>query len=168
VRSMPSLFTQPAALLTAVNRTLCEDLSRVDMFVTAAAVYLDLNREQLVSASAGHCPLLLWQPGQPDAQSFGDAGLPLGIDAGCEYTQTNAAFPAGALALLYTDGVTESQNAEGQMFGAERLAQSLARLSSGNMSALQMKSSLLTECENYRKGALLADDQTFVLLRHDL
>ncbi len=65
IRSMPQLFDQPGELLTAANRTLYPDLSLVDMFVTAKIAYLDPRRQKLTTASAGHCPLLLCQPGAP-------------------------------------------------------------------------------------------------------
>ena len=166
VRSMPSLLSRPAALLTAVNRTLCDDLSRVDMFVTAKAVFLDVHRQCVVSASAGHCPLLIWSPGQAAAKPVNNAGLPLGIEADCEYTQAVTEFPPGGGALLYTDGVTELQDPDGQMYGNDRLAHFLPQLSARAHSADQMSRTLQTELENFRAGAPLADDQTFLIISH--
>jgi serine phosphatase RsbU (regulator of sigma subunit) len=112
--------------------------------------------------------LLLCLPSLTTARSVGDAGLPLGIDAGCEYSQATVAFPPGAVALLYTDGVTEAQNAEGGMFGAEQLAEILPGFSAGQNSAAQLKSFLLAHFEAYRSGGPLTDDQTFLLLQHAL
>ncbi len=166
VRSMPALYTEPAALLTSVNRTLCDDLARVEMFVTAKAVYLDLNKQTITSASAGHCPLLLWKPGQPAAVVADDAGLPLGIDWQTEYKQGSVPFPPGAVALMYTDGLTESHDSTGRMYGGERLAKFVPDLSPQKVPKDQASGKLLAELDHYRAGAALTDDQTFIIIRH--
>ncbi len=168
VRSMPDLFTNPAALLSAVNRTLCEDLSRVDMFVTVRAVFLDTHRHRLMSASAGHFPLLYCQPDATLGSVAADSGLPLGIDPGAEYAQSITLFPAGAVALLYTDGITESQDPSGNMFGMERLQKLLPALVSGNVPATKLRDKLLVALDAYRSGVPPTDDQTFLVLRHAL
>lgn len=165
-RSMPLLFTEPAALLTAVNRTLGEDLARVDMFVTAKVVFLDFQRCRLVSASAGHCPLLIWKPGDAIAEIADDSGLPLGILPDATYAQTEAEFPPGAVALLYTDGITESHAPDGEMYGLDRLMAFLPALASLETPAAGLDGILLRELEAYRSGSALADDQTFLVLRH--
>jgi serine phosphatase RsbU (regulator of sigma subunit)/anti-sigma regulatory factor (Ser/Thr protein kinase) len=168
VRSMPSLFTEPAALLAAVNRTLCDDLARVDMFVTAQVAFLNIQRAEVTSARAGHAPLLIWRPGAPSAQPDGDAGIPLGIDAKCEYSQTTSSFPPGAVGVLYTDGVTESRDQSGQMFGDDRVARLLPCLSPRTVPADRLCSAFLEQFDRFRAGAPLADDQTFILIRHTL
>lgn len=170
VRSMAALFAHPAALFTAVNRTLCGDLSRVDMFVTAKAVFLDTHRHRLVSASAGHCPLLYCQPDDTLARVVVDdaSGLPLGIDSGVEYDQSTTLFPAGSVALLYTDGITESHDPSGNMFGMERLEKLLPSLASSKVTASNMRDRLLVALDAYQSGAPLTDDQTFLILRHAL
>ena len=166
VRSQPALYTEPAALLTSVNRTLCEDLARVEMFVTAKAVFIDLKDKKILSASAGHCPLLLWKPGQPVATAVDDAGLPLGIDWNIEYTQCTMPFPPGAVAMLYTDGLTESLNNSGKAFGVERLEKILPELSPLKVAKGQAGGKLLAELETHRAGTMLTDDQTFIIIRH--
>src|ERR1039458_138226 len=87
IRSMPQLFSQPAKLLGAVNEILFPDLSRVDMFITAKLVYLDPRGGKLISASAGHCPLLFCGAGA-EKNTPGKSGFPLGIQANTAYLQT--------------------------------------------------------------------------------
>jgi serine phosphatase RsbU (regulator of sigma subunit)/anti-sigma regulatory factor (Ser/Thr protein kinase) len=168
VRSMPGFFTRPAALLSAVNRTLYEDLARVDMFVTAKFAFLDTRHAQITSASAGHCPLLIWQPGTVSARPVDDSGLPLGLDPNSSYTETGSTLPPGAIGLLYTDGLTESRDPSGEMLGDKRLAAMLPALSSKSLSSENIGNSLLAQLESFRSGALLNDDQTFILLRNPL
>jgi len=166
VRSMPALFTSPAALLTAVNRTLCEDLERVDMFATAKVAWVDTRRAEVTCAGAGHAPLLVWLPGTLAAEAADGSDFPLGIDRACEYSQTTVPLPPGAVALLYTDGVTESRDPSRQLFGEDRLRHLLPRLSPQHVSADALCRAFLTELDRFRAGAPQLDDQTLILLRH--
>jgi serine phosphatase RsbU (regulator of sigma subunit) len=168
VHSMPNLFPEPAALLTAINRTLHDDLARVDMFVTAKVVFLDLRAQKIISASAGHCPLLFWPPGCLAAEVADEASFPLGIESEVAYTQTNRPFPPGAIAMLYTDGITESANAAGEMFNPEQLGNILPDVPSSKFTAEAISRALRLKLEAHRAGAPLTDDQTFIILRHSL
>jgi serine phosphatase RsbU (regulator of sigma subunit)/anti-sigma regulatory factor (Ser/Thr protein kinase) len=165
VRSMCHLFAQPGELLGAVNRILFPDLSRVNMFITAQFVYLDAARGGMISASAGHCPLLFCGTGSEKINP-GRAGYPLGIEAGAAYAQTVNALPPGAAALLYTDGLSEARNAAGELLGEKKLAQLFAEAAAKEPDAAGAKNFLLARLAEYRGHAALTDDQTFVLIRH--
>lgn len=167
VRSMPTLFSQPAAMLSAVNRVLHGDLSRVDMFITAMVAFLDFSQARILSASAGHCPLLVCVPGESFAREADDSGMPLGIEETTQYAQNMTPFPPGLVALLYTDGLTESRNPAGEMFGSERLAETLTEAAARPSLALA-KDGMLARLASFQSDAALSDDQTFILLRHAL
>jgi serine phosphatase RsbU (regulator of sigma subunit) len=166
LRSMPQLFTRPAELLEAANRTLYADLSRVDMFATAQVVYLDPRGAKMISASAGHCPLLFWQPGQAAASAIGQSGFPLGIESAAKYSQTTTVLPPGAAALLYTDGLSEMRNAAGEMLGEERLLELLARAGAQTADTHAARHFLLGRLADYCGNAPLTDDQTLILIRN--
>ncbi|MCF7763748.1 MAG: SpoIIE family protein phosphatase [Verrucomicrobia bacterium] len=166
MRSMAHLHRQPGRLLTAVNQLLHDDFSRVDMFATAQAAYVDPSRGTLLVASAGHCPLLLWTPGNATAEAAGDAGLPLGIEQNAVYEATEVPFPPEACALLYTDGLTEARNPQAEFLGQDRLAQWLAETASKSDSARAMQSRLLNQLGVFRSGSRNTDDETAVLVRH--
>ena len=166
IRSMPQLFSQPAKLLGAVNEILFPDLSRVDMFITAKLVYLDPRRGKLISASAGHCPLLVWQRGEAKASAPGKAGLPLGIEPHVVYPQNVHALPPGAAALIYTDGLSETRAADGELLGEEKLRRLLAETAAQTRDAETGKLFLLGRLTAYRGDTTLADDQTFILIRN--
>ena len=166
IRSMPQLFDQPGELLATANRTLYPDLSLVDMFVTAKVAYLDPRRQRIVTASAGHCPLLVCQPGATAAVAVGQSGFPLGIEPVTRYAQLEVPLPPGTLAMLYTDGLTEARNAAGEMLGEPRLLQLLAQTAAQTSDAHGGKHFLLARLADYSGQAPLADDQTLILIRH--
>ena len=166
IRSMPQLFTRPAELLEAANRTLYADLSRVDMFATAQVVYLDTRGAQMISASAGHCPLLFWQPGKTEASAVGQSGFPLGIESSAKYFPTTTGLPPGAAALLYTDGLSEMRNAAGEMLGEKKLLELLARAGAQTADTHAARHFLLGRLADYSGNAPLTDDQTMILIRN--
>jgi serine phosphatase RsbU (regulator of sigma subunit)/anti-sigma regulatory factor (Ser/Thr protein kinase) len=166
IRSMRHLFSQPGELLGAVNRILFPDLSRVDMFITAKLVYLDPRRAELISASAGHCPLLVWQPGTTETSVASRSGLPLGIEPDANYPQNASPLPPGAAALLYTDGLSESRDAGGELLGEKNLQKIFAEAAAQTRDVESGKLFLLERLTAYRGGVALSDDQTFILIRH--
>jgi len=168
LRSMPQLFDQPGELLATANRTLYPDLSRVDMFVTAKIAYLDSRRQKIVTASAGHCPLLVWQPGAAEAVAVGQSGFPLGIEPLTRYPQVEISLPPGALAMLYTDGLSEARNAAGEMLGEKKLLQLLAQTATQTSDPHAGKHFLLGRLADFSGHASLTDDQTLILIRHNL
>jgi serine phosphatase RsbU (regulator of sigma subunit)/anti-sigma regulatory factor (Ser/Thr protein kinase) len=166
IRSMPQLFSAPGELLAAANRILFPDLSRVDMFITAKVVYVNPARAELVSASAGHCPLLVWRAGEADAVAPGSAGFPLGIEPDTTYPQTVTALGAGAAALLYTDGLSELRNATGEMLAENKLTRLFAEAAAQTRDVETGKQALLARLAAFRGEAPLADDQTFLFIRN--
>lgn len=165
VRSLRHLFAQPGELLGAVNTTLFADLSRVHMFITTTMVYLDPLRGGMISASAGHCPLVWVGPG---TEKFAPAptGVPLGIEPHTVYRQTVNALPRGAAALLYTDGLTEARNRHGALLGETELRRWFAEAIAQTHNAENAKNFLLRRLGEFRGLMPLTDDQTLILIRH--
>jgi len=168
LRSMPQLFKQPAELMATANRILFPDLTRVDMFVTALVACLVPQRRKLISANAGHCPLLVWQPGMAQAQALGESSLPLGIEPLTRYPQTETDLPAGAAALLYTDGLSETRNAAGEMLGEEKLIRIFTQAATQTSDCDSGRHFLLTRLGDFRDHTPMTDDQTLIYIRHHL
>src|SRR6185503_13613295 len=109
LRATPELNREPAALLTRVNQLLFDELSNVDMFITAQLAYVDVKARKLIVGSAGHCPLLIAD--SSGVKSLSPEGMPLGILADAEFTSESIDLPEHCRVLLYTDGLTEAMNA---------------------------------------------------------
>jgi serine phosphatase RsbU (regulator of sigma subunit)/anti-sigma regulatory factor (Ser/Thr protein kinase) len=165
VRAMAVRSHHPARLLRRLNELLYPELSSVGMFITAQLVFVDLKKRQIAAASAGHCPVLL--ASGDSVRALRVTGTPLGILPNSTYRQQTASFTRPAGLLLYTDGLTESINAAGEMFGTERLVSwTRAHLTSA-VSAEGLRDALVTELATFRGNAPLRDDQAFLLLAED-
>jgi sigma-B regulation protein RsbU (phosphoserine phosphatase) len=111
----------PAQLLTGMNAALCGNTQ--GQFVTAAYVHLDAQTRELRYAAAGHPSMLLLRGGR--VQEIVENGLLLAATETATYTEKSMPLERGDRLLLYTDGLLEAKNAEGQLFGDAALAEAL-------------------------------------------
>jgi serine phosphatase RsbU (regulator of sigma subunit)/predicted ester cyclase len=111
--------SSPGEVLQRVNETL---LARIppNMFVTCFYCILDPKSGHLVYANAGHdVPYLRRRSGE--AGELRARGMPLGLMPGMSYEEREVALEAGEAAFLYSDGLVEAHDPEGEMFGFPRL-----------------------------------------------
>jgi anti-sigma regulatory factor (Ser/Thr protein kinase) len=99
-------------------------------FVTCFYGVLDLESGRLVYANAGHDPPYSQRGG--DAQELRARGMPLGLMPGMPYEEKEAVLAAGDDLLLYSDGLVEAHDPEGQMFGFPRLRKLVMAQSGGS------------------------------------
>jgi serine phosphatase RsbU (regulator of sigma subunit)/anti-sigma regulatory factor (Ser/Thr protein kinase) len=164
VRAVPEWMNQPAALLGRVNRLLFEELSGVDMFITAQLVYVDGRNRRITAASAGHCPLLVAVDSEGNVKTLSPEGLPLGILPDTTFSNQTEILPRNARILLYTDGLTEARNSAGEFFGQDRLVKWLKRTAQGRQGAEELKDELAAELMAFQATSNLSDDQTFLIM----
>ena len=125
-----SNFQAAFRLLGSTNpapKTLCSRLnefvtanSGTEKFITFFYGVLDTNTNVLVYANAGHnSPILVHVDGS--AIELCDGGIPLGVVDEFPYDEGEVKLAPGDLMVVYTDGVVESRDESGDMFGMERL-----------------------------------------------
>ena len=151
----------PADALRRVNELLFPD-TKQGMFVTAVYAVLDMDRSELTYVNAGHNPPL-WVKCDGVVERLTRTGVALGAAEDARYEQRNIHFTKEDNLLLYTDGLTESFNFEGELFGEERLIEALRlnRCSSASELLDVVESSLL----NFVRDIPPADDLTMLVLR---
>jgi phosphoserine phosphatase RsbU/P len=134
--------TEPALLLSGLNSALCGNTQQ--QFVTAAYVYLDAVSATLRYSAAAHPPMLLLRAGK--VVEVEENGLMLAVFSFATYSTVVHPLELGDRLLLYTDGILEAANAQGEEFGPQRLhtiVQESARLNAEE-AADQIISSLNT------------------------
>ena len=121
-----ALAAEPGKLLTGMNQALCGNLT--DQFVTAAYVFIDTERSELRYSLAGHPPPIVWRSATRTQAELGErAGLLMGFDTNASYSTCAFPLDRGNRVLLFTDGLTEAQNAAGAHFGDAQLEGIFAR-----------------------------------------
>lgn len=164
LRGSPELANQPAALLSRANSLLHQELSEVEMFITAQLAFIDVQVKEIVVASAGHCPALIFFGNNPEPKIISPEGMPLGILADTLFTEVREPLTPDCRVILYTDGVTESRNPNEQFFGHHRLVNWMSGTAASLHTAEEVKDSLAAELKAFQEEAAPTDDQTFLIL----
>jgi anti-sigma regulatory factor (Ser/Thr protein kinase) len=167
LRDHAARSSDPAQLLTTLNRLLYPELSAVNMFITAQIVHVNLQERSATIASAGHCPLLMAQPGRGTVSSLTAQGVPLGILPDTVYHHVAGTLGGPATLLMHTDGLTDTRNAEGKIFGQRRLMAWMRGNATPGRSAATLRDLLIAELNRFRGEAPLTDDQAFLLLSEE-
>jgi sigma-B regulation protein RsbU (phosphoserine phosphatase) len=150
----------PGAILVRLNQSLVQH-NDTCMFATLFCGVLNTQTGVLSFASGGHTPPMLVRDGQaaPVEQEHGPA---LGISDDASYPSNQIQLRTGDLLAVYTDGVDEAFNAQEEMFGHERLANTLVRVGSNDVR--RAGESVLDALNAFVAGTPQSDDITVVLI----
>jgi phosphoserine phosphatase RsbU/P len=119
VHTVQSDAEDPEKLLNGLNRILTRQLN--GQFVTAAYLFLDVEAKMARYSGAGHPPLLHWRSSTQELVPIQSNGLLFGVFKETDYPAVEIPFIANDRFLLYTDGLTEPENASGEAFGDKRI-----------------------------------------------
>jgi steroid delta-isomerase-like uncharacterized protein len=115
--------SSPGEVLSQVNETLVARIPP-NMFVTCFYAILDPKSGTLRYANAGHDPPYLHRDG--NAEQLKARGMPLGLMPQMGYEEKQTILDSGEVTLLYSDGLVEAHDPQGQMFGFPRLGELVA------------------------------------------
>jgi serine phosphatase RsbU (regulator of sigma subunit) len=110
--------SEPAKVLAGLNRALCGKFTL--NFVTAAYLYVDLEKNLMRYGGAGHPPVLQWRHSTGKTEKVLENGLVLGMVEEAVYNALEFPLEPGDRHVLYTDGVLEAANPSQEEFGADR------------------------------------------------
>jgi serine phosphatase RsbU (regulator of sigma subunit) len=161
VRAAVTDLETPAMAMERVNDLLIPD-TRQGMFVTAVYAVLNRERNELTYVNAGHNPPL-WVRHDGEIERLTRTAIALGVVTGEPVEQRTIKLESGDNLLLYTDGLTESFNIDGEFYGEERLIESIKSNTCTTASDVLdvVEKSLL----NFVKDVPPADDLTMLVLR---
>ncbi len=146
----------PAHVAKKLNEQFPIDLSTGQYFTIMYGV-LNLKTMKFTYVSAGH-PDLVWSPEQGEARAMQSRGLPIGFDEDAEYDEYEVALNAGDRLVLYSDGVVEMKNFEGEQFEIQRLEQTVQKFR--EQSLQQCVDGIVTTVQEWGKGLPSQDDIT--------
>jgi serine phosphatase RsbU (regulator of sigma subunit) len=116
----------PGEVLERVNETLFTRIP-ANMFVTCFYCILDPESASLSYANAGHDLPYVLRGSAGECEELRARGMPLGIMPGMSYEEKETILNSGEAALLYSDGLVEAHDPEGEMFGFPRLRALIAK-----------------------------------------
>src|ERR1700758_2653946 len=156
----------PADVLRKVNRQLYPDIKE-DMFISMAYLILDHARDGVTLSRAGHDAPLLYRRKSETVTPVKAPGMVVGIDSGNVFDRLSAdvAIPLERddCIILYTDGVTESLDSEGDEFGLNRTMESVQ--ASAREGAQAIVTRVIDDLRNFAGAHPQNDDITLIAIR---
>ena len=152
----------PAEVLRQVNERICEN-NEAEMFITIWLGILDLSTGQVTASNAGHeYPMLRTADGKFELKKD-IHGFVVGGMEGVRFKDYSFTLERGGTLFLYTDGLPEANNADGELFGTDSILEVLNR--SPDASAEQLLDNMTTSVAAYVDGTTQFDDLTMMAVR---
>ena len=150
-------------LLERANRLFCES-TIASQYATLVCAKASPDGEVEV-ANAGHCPVLVASGGRTRVLQSG--GLPLGMFCSSRYPTERCRLNPGDVMLLYTDGVIEARDGNGDEYGHDRLVSMFERTSraTSGATARHFAQACLNDLVTFLAGAAHQDDVTIMAVR---
>jgi len=157
--------SEKRGLLDVVNRLNngIHSVSDGNHYVTLVLANIDALSRSFRYVNCGHNPALLFQAKTRDVIPMNSSCFPVGMfdSEACEVNRANLA--AGDILVLYTDGITEAENSQGEEFGMERLSAVIRRDSS--LSAEEILNNIFQSAEEFCQGVGFEDDATALVVK---
>ena len=147
----------PGDLLNELNRYFVDN-AKSGQFATFFYGVLDIGESSFTFSNAGHCPALLCKAEYTDR--LGEGGMPLGVEPNQSYQEGHVRVDSGDMLCLYTDGITEQRNSDGELFDESRLITLLR--TNKNLSLTELQELLFAAVRNFG-GGRQDDDQTAII-----
>ena len=152
----------PGDVLGEVNDQLCEE-NDAEMFVTVLYAVYDPQTKTLTYSNGGHdSPLIIHADGSSTLLPL-TRGIALGVMPGLTYNQQSVTLEPGDTVILYTDGVTEAMNAEGEQYGLDDLREIFASTPPGSSEGANK--SVFDAVHRFAQDTPQSDDITCLVMR---
>jgi phosphoserine phosphatase RsbU/P len=151
----------PAQVLGGLNRILWSEAH--GQFASAAYLWIDTENRNVLYSAAGHPPLLCWRGTKGELQRIESNGLLFGVEPDSEYPVCSVPLEPSDRLLLYTDGVSETENAAGEAFGDRQLERVVR--DHRMQPASELSRQVLSEVQRWRPAAVnQQDDITLIVV----
>lgn len=155
-----NLAARPDQFLSSLNRGLVHFLAKAGVSMFATAFYLVVDRKEgtIQYASAGHPTGIINHGGKVSRLAFGAKckGAGLGLFEDAHYGVEMTSLEGVSSLLLFTDGIYEVENAEGEAFLQNRLVETVKQASAVDLE--QLLDSILEEVKNFAEDGRFDDD----------
>jgi serine phosphatase RsbU (regulator of sigma subunit) len=138
-------------------------LDNADYFITLFYLQYDITTRQLSFANAGHPPPLLLSPFQSVCRQLDAEGMILGVRKNVIFEEKTTTLAKGDLILLYTDGLTEAENPDGDFFGVERVSDIFIQYA--GQPPEKIIEALLKHLKEFRQSDSFNDDITLMIFK---
>ena len=161
------LVTRPenlAECLTQVNSFLSTDVRDTGRFMSLFFLMIEEGSRNISWVRAGHDPAILFDPTSEKIEELIGPGMVLGVEDGYCYEQVDKTIEAdGTIIFIGTDGIWETHNSKGELFGKDRLHQIIR--DNAPKSAAAIQTAVLDAVSKFRRSLPQEDDITIVVIK---
>jgi sigma-B regulation protein RsbU (phosphoserine phosphatase) len=151
-------------IVTEMNRHLSQDVLDTGRFMTLFYLTLDPQEDQIGWVRAGHDPAIIYDPARDTFEELKGKGIALGVDENFTYPENHkTGLNEGQVIAVGTDGIWETFNQDGEMFGKERFREIIRR--NANAGARVILNAVYDELNQFAKGLKAEDDITLVIVK---
>jgi phosphoserine phosphatase RsbU/P len=157
---------EPSQFLNRVNRAIYKNIARTNTDKHLSLAFLDYEGGRLTLSGQHEELIVVRKSGKVERIDTLDLGLPIGLEPDISpfVATREIAFDRGDTIILHTDGVTEAENLNGELFGIERLCESARRRRDRN--AEEVKTGIIEDLMTHIGTQKIHDDITLVVMRH--
>ena len=119
----PGTLPEPRDIVTLAHSEVARQLIDLESFVTVCYARFDLENRTVDFVDCGHTTTIHFQANTGTCAMLQGENLPLGVSEREIYEQFRVPLDSGDVLLFYSDGLTETRNSQGELFGIERLAE---------------------------------------------
>lgn len=119
----PGTLPEPKDIVTLAHSEVARQLIELESFVTLCYARFDLENRRVDLVDCGHTTTIHFQASTGTCAMLQGENLPLGVREREIYDQIRVPLHPGDVLLFYSDGLTETRNGAGELFGIERLAE---------------------------------------------
>ncbi len=156
-----SEMLSPARVVSHLNARFSQEYSDSGVFLTMFAGYFDLVAKTLRYTIAGHEPPMIMRSTRSLEPLF-DTQLIVGIDQGRKYQEHTVDFGHSDSLCLFSDGILEARDPDGEVYGRQRLNDALAELAGG--SSQDILRGVLRKLRNFCHGRPMEDELTMIIV----
>jgi len=154
-------------IITAMNLHLTRDVLESGRFMTLFYMTIDPEEKRIEWVRAGHDPAIIYDPVRDKFEELKGSGVALGVNETFDYEENNRrGLVNGQIIAIGTDGIWESVNREGKMFGKQRFRDIIRK--NAQAGAGEILNAVYSELNQYTRGQRFEDDITLVVIKIDL
>ena len=156
--------TDPVKILNTINRTIYDNVQRMNSEKNLTLALLDYQDGQL-SLSGQHEYLIVVRQGEVEVIDTVDLGFPIGLeeDIADFVAEVKVPLNLGDVVVLYTDGITEAENLQSVLYGLERLCEVVKQ--NWQRSADEIRQAIITDVRQHIGTQQVYDDITLLVLK---
>jgi sigma-B regulation protein RsbU (phosphoserine phosphatase) len=159
----PGVLPEPKDIVTLAHSEVARQLIELESFVTLCYARFDLVERRLELVDCGHTTTIHYQAGTAACHLLQGENMPLGVSESEIFEQMSVRVEPGDVFLFYSDGLTEARDAEGELFGIERLSDCVRR--HGHLEPKDLIEQIRLEAVAFSKSERFGDDLTCVAVR---